>query len=77
MVSADDATIGAGLGLTITRGVIEAHGGDISAHSPLPDELRALIAPLRASSAPYRGTALIFTLPASDQAQQLGAKRSV
>jgi signal transduction histidine kinase len=77
MVSADDATIGAGLGLTITRGLIEAHGGDISAHSPLPDELRALIAPLRASSAPYRGTALIFTLPASDQAQQLGAKRSV
>jgi signal transduction histidine kinase len=60
--------IGAGLGLTITRGIIEAHGGSISACSPLPADLRALVAPLRASAEPadsaWQGTALIFTLPA-------------
>ncbi len=61
---ASGMTIGAGLGLTITRGIIEAHGGSITAASPLPDDLRARIAPLRASDAPYRGAALTFTLPA-------------
>ncbi|HEX5572424.1 MAG TPA: HAMP domain-containing sensor histidine kinase, partial [Ktedonobacterales bacterium] len=61
---ASGMTIGAGLGLTITRGSIEAHGGSITAASPLPDDLRARIAPLRASDAPYRGAALTFTLPA-------------
>jgi signal transduction histidine kinase len=60
---AADAMIGAGLGLTIARGIIEAHGGVINARSPLPGDLRALLAPLRASPAPYQGTALIFTLP--------------
>jgi len=35
---------GAGLGLAITRGVVEAHGGSIMASSPLPAEARALLA---------------------------------
>lgn len=61
---ASDAVVGAGLGLTIARGIVKAHGGAISASSPLPDDLRALIAPLRATDTPYQGTALIFTLPA-------------
>jgi signal transduction histidine kinase len=60
-----DTPIGAGLGLTITRGLIEAHGGSISACSPLPADLRALVAPLRAANqTPFQGTALTFTLPA-------------
>ncbi len=60
-----DMLIGAGLGLTIARGFIEAHGGSISAISPLPDDLRALVSPLRASSdTHFQGTALLFTLPA-------------
>lgn len=62
---AGETAVGAGLGLTITRGIIEAHGGSITACSPLTDDLRALVAPLRAlDGAPYPGTALLFTLPA-------------
>ncbi len=64
-LASGDASVGAGLGLTITRGLFEAHGGSISAISPLPDDLRALIAQLRATNDPhFQGTALIFTLPA-------------
>lgn len=55
---------GAGLGLTIARGAIEAHGGEMTAVSPLPGDLRALIAPHRADASDYRGAALLFTLPA-------------
>jgi signal transduction histidine kinase len=61
---ASDTVVGAGLGLTIARGIVEAHGGSVRAISPLPNDLRALIQPLRAATSPYQGTALTFTLPA-------------
>lgn len=59
-----EETPGAGLGLTIARGIIEAHGGSMTAVSPPPDDLRALLTPHRASVSDYRGVALVFTLPA-------------
>lgn len=61
----DGTGTGAGLGLTITRAVIEGHGGTIEACSPLAADLRTLIAPLRAApDCPFHGTALTFTVPA-------------
>ena len=50
---------GTGLGLAIARGLVEAHGGDIMALSPLPTPWRARIAPH--ANAP--GTLVRFTLP--------------
>ncbi len=55
---------GAGLGLAITRGIIEAHGQRIWAESPLEGETKALIpAHCTSSSSALVGTALKFTLP--------------
>jgi signal transduction histidine kinase len=59
-----DTMAGAGLGLTIARGVIEAHDGAIAAYSPLSDDLRGLLFPHRATAGDYRGAALAFTIPA-------------
>jgi signal transduction histidine kinase len=64
---ADEDMPGAGLGLTIARGIIVAHGGSMTALSPLPNDLRALLDLHRASASVYRGAALLFTLPALDR----------
>ncbi len=50
---------GTGLGLAIARGLVEAHGGDITALSPLPPTWRARIAP----EGDMPGTLVRFTLP--------------
>jgi signal transduction histidine kinase len=61
------ATRGAGLGLTIARGLVEAHGGVIWAESPLAPATAALLHPdedTGTGAAPAgSGTCISFTLP--------------
>ena len=61
------ATRGAGLGLTIARGLVEAHGGAIWAESPLASATAALLRPDEDAGAPAApdgpGTCISFTLP--------------
>ncbi len=54
---------GAGLGLAITRGIIEAHGARIWAESPLAEPTLALLADRSVARPGRPGTALKFTLP--------------
>ncbi len=65
------ASTGAGLGLAITHGIIEAHGHRIWAESPLSEETRALLRDCGDQwngVATLPGAALKFTLPVvSDQ----------
>ena len=66
LIAADTPPSGAGLGLTIARGIVEAHGGTITALSPLAAEQRALLDPLLdAPHRDYQGTALVFSLHGS------------
>ena len=58
------AGVGAGLGLAIARGIIEAHGGHIWAASPLTPELRRLVSGCDDDNQ-LPGTVLSFTLPAT------------
>ncbi|MGZ6389721.1 MAG: sensor histidine kinase [Ktedonobacterales bacterium] len=58
------AGVGAGLGLAIARGIIEAHGGQIWATSPLSPEQRRLVTGGDHDTL-LPGTALSFTLPAA------------
>jgi signal transduction histidine kinase len=53
----------AGLGLAITRGIIQAHGGHIAAESPLPPEVAAIIGHVAGYTPATPGTVLAFTLP--------------
>jgi signal transduction histidine kinase len=55
---------GAGLGLAIARGIIEAHGGHIWAISPVPVDRRSLIGD-SASGQDLPGALFCFTLPAA------------
>jgi signal transduction histidine kinase len=57
------ATTSAGLGLAITRGIIEAHGGQITAESPLSPATVALVNRVTERELSTPGTLLSFTVP--------------
>jgi signal transduction histidine kinase len=57
------ASTSAGLGLAITRAIIEAHGGQITAESPLPPATVALVNSITGVKPGTPGTLLSFTVP--------------
>ena len=57
------ASTSAGLGLAITRGIIEAHGGQITAESPLSQATVALVNRVTEVELSTPGTLLSFTVP--------------
>jgi signal transduction histidine kinase len=57
---------GAGLGLTIARGIVEAHGGAIEAASPVEGDERTFAGAGRTAPETFRGTLVTLDLPASN-----------
>jgi len=65
-VAVEGGSSGTGLGLTIARSIIEAHGGMITAQSPLSAAARQILRDFSTSIPPLTpGTAIVFTLPAA------------
>jgi signal transduction histidine kinase len=62
-IGSSAAATGAGLGLAISRGIIEAHGGHIWAESPLSEDALALLRAACGNAPVTPGAALKFTLP--------------